>query len=176
LLGNFIHSDGTGFTMNTPKMMSLMRLATSSKQMERDKLNTRKISLRIWNWRRQSNLFRFCSLSAFHPHNRIERMVTEGTLESSKRKRLVPVQFLIKILKELKWTFNHSTSRHLRHSIASQNEKVVAVESEGGLDVLKTMDRTHKTFIFVTFYTLCKRISDLMEGHLSCYKQENNNI
>jgi len=60
----------------------------------------------------------------------------------------------------------------------SLNEKVVAVESEGGggLDVLKTMDQTHKTFIFVTFYTLCKRISDLMEGHLSCYEQENNNM
>jgi hypothetical protein len=49
----------------------------------------------------------------------------------------------------------------------------VAVESEGGIDVL---NRTHKTFIFVTFYTLCKRISDLMEGHCSSYKQEHNNI
>ncbi len=45
-----------------------------------------------------------------------------------------------------------------------------------GLDVLKKMERTHKTFYLCVVYTLQTNTSDLIQGHLSSHKQENNNI
>jgi hypothetical protein len=61
------------------------------------------------------------------------------------------VHFFIKVFKELKWIFNHNINRCLQHSILSQNEKIATIENQGGLNVLKQMDKTYNIFIFMQF-------------------------
>jgi hypothetical protein len=98
-------------------------------------------------------------------------MANEWTFKNSKLKGLLIVHFFDKVVKEVKWTFNQNTSRQPQHSILSQNGEIEAVQSKGGVDVLKIMGWTHKTFIFLQFIPY-EQALQILWRHLSSHKQE----